>query len=57
MKLAVAGKLFHEEVIKIKQCLINNNFSMKIIDKVVNEFILKIQTPQQQHGNNSSKKI
>ena len=47
-------KLFDEEVSKIKQRLVKNNFPMKIIDKVVNEFVFKKQTLQQQQVNNSS---
>ena len=46
--------MFDEEVSKIKQCLVNNNFPIKIIDKVVNEFVLKKQTLQQQQVSNSS---
>ena len=45
-------KLFDEEVSKIKQRFVNNNFPMKIIDKVVNEFVLKKQTLQQQQVSN-----
>ena len=47
-------KLFLEVVIEMKQRLVTNNFIMKIIDKVVNEFVLKNQTLQHQQVNNSS---
>lgn len=35
-------QLFHEEAMKIKQRLTNNNFPMSLIDKTLNEFLDKV---------------
>jgi len=36
---------FHQEVLRIKQLLTNNNFPMRVIDDTVNEFLNKVLKP------------
>ena len=43
---------FHEEIIRIKQLLTNNNFPMKTIDNEVNKFLDKIFRPQEPTATN-----
>ena len=48
-------KLFHQEVVNTKQRLVNNNFTMKVLDKVLNDFIT-MKTSQQADKNSSNDK-
>ena len=48
-------KLLHQEVVNIKQRLVNNNFNVKILDKVFNNFIT-MKTSQQADKNSSNDK-
>ena len=46
----------HEEVIKIKQWLVNNNFPLAVIDRIVNEFIQQ-QVSQNKNDSKESVKL
>ena len=48
-------KLFRQEVVSIQQRLVKNNFHMKFLDKVLNDFIT-MKTSQQENMNSSNDK-
>ena len=53
MKFAVPGNYFMKKLLKLNNASLTIISQIQIIDKVVNEFVLEKQTPQEQQVNNS----